>query len=245
MHSRKVDASGKNAKTLKKRSTIEEKSVHNEDFYIDFRELGSTLNEDEVFKEINHPAEALGLISVITGNDKNPGFRSCTKKHAIITYKEFVKDGNMKDLVGESAQFRNNSESQLMYHKFVAAMYFRLYRVEIRSLGLDWESFATEDSVNLQLLREVGMRKFKGKAYMYVPMPGVLSAAFKRVIYQIMEYDQIFESIPEYPDPTEFGFSEIGEGVLTPTLNQDFEEGATFYTVMESAIKDGDEVDIE
>ena len=107
-------------------------------------------------------------------------------------------------------------------------MYFRLYRVEICSLGLDWESFITNNLVNLQLLREVGMHKFKGKAYMYVPVQSVLSAVFKCVMYQIMEYGQIFKRFPGYPNPIEYGFTEIGEGIITPTLNKEFEEGALF-----------------
>ena len=161
------------------------------------------------------------------------------KERAIATYKELVKEGHMRDLVDETGQFDNNLQSQLIYKIFVAAMYFRLYRVEIRSLGLDWESFITNNFVNLQLLREVGMRKFKGKAHMYVPVQGVLSAAFKRVMYQIMEYGQIFERFPEHPDPLEYGFTEIGKGIITPTLNEEFEEGATFYgTLSESTIKD-------
>ena len=114
-----------------------------------------------------------------------------------------VKEGHTRNLVDKIGQFDNNLQSQLIYKKFVAAMYFRLYRVEICSLGLDWESFITNNLVNLDLLREVGMCKFKGKAYMHVPVQGVLSAAFKRVMYQIMEYGQIFEKFPEYPDPLE------------------------------------------
>ena len=125
-------------------------------------------------------------------------------------------------------------------------MYFRLYRVEICSLGLDWESFITNNLVNLQLLREVGMHKFKGKAYMYVPVQSVLSAVFKCVMYQIMEYGQIFKRFPGYPNPIEYGFTEIGEGIITPTLNKEFEEGATFYgTLSESTIKDFDDEDTE
>ena len=61
-------------------------SIHNEEFYIDFQKFGLALNQDEVFQQINYPAEALGLMSIITGNDKNPGFRSCTRKPAIATY---------------------------------------------------------------------------------------------------------------------------------------------------------------
>ena len=34
---------------------------------------------------------------------------------------------------------------------------------------------------------------------MCVPVQGVFSAAFKRIMYQVMEYDQIFQSDPEYP----------------------------------------------
>ena len=55
-------------------------SIHNEEFYIDSQKLGLASNQGEVFQQINYPAEALGLISMITGNDKNPGFRSCTKR---------------------------------------------------------------------------------------------------------------------------------------------------------------------
>ena len=50
---------------------------------------------------------------------------------------------------------------------------------------------------------------------MYVPVQGVLSAALKHVMYQIMEYGQIFKRFQEYPDPLEYGFMEIGEGIIT------------------------------
>ena len=84
------------------------------------------------------------------------------------------------------------------------------------------------------------MRKFKGKAYMNVTVQGVVKiATFKRVMYQIMEYKTIFDRFPEYPDPLEYGFMEIGEGIITLTLNKEFEEGATFYgRLSESTIKD-------
>ena len=137
------------------------------------------------------------MISVLTGNDKSPGFRSCTKKHALQTYKEKIKEGHLGDLVNEDGKFPHNLTSQM---KFVAAMYFKLYRVEIKSLGLDWASSVSEDFINLQLLREVGIKKFKEKAFMYVPAQGVLSAAFKGITYQVLEYDQIFQKVPEYPD---------------------------------------------
>ena len=68
----------------KKWSIVAEMSIHNEEFYIDLQKLGLTLNQDEVFQQINYPAEALGLISIITGNDKNPGFRLCTKNMQLL-----------------------------------------------------------------------------------------------------------------------------------------------------------------
>ena len=173
----------------------------------------------------------LSVISVITGNDKNPGFRSCTKKHALTTYKEMVKDGKIGDLADEHGCFPHNIISQAKYKEFVAAMYFRLYMVEIKSLGLTWESFFNEGLVNLKLHRDVGIRKFKGKAFMYVPVQGVLNAAFKRVIYQVKEYDQISVNSPGYPDPLDLGFKEIGDGILTPILNEDFEEGSTVIII--------------
>ena len=145
MHNRKVDAVGKIAKSKAKRKSVDEKSIHSEDFYIDFRKIEELLNNYEILGNLEGPAEAIGVISVITGNDKNPGFRSCTKKHALTTYKEMVKDGKIGDLADEHGCFPHNIISD-------AAMYFRLYRVEIRSLGLTWESFFNEGLVNLKLL---------------------------------------------------------------------------------------------
>ena len=131
MHNRKVDATGKIAKSKAKRKSVDEKSIHSEDFYIDFRKMGELLNNDEILGNLEYPAEAIGVISVITGNDKNPGFRLCTKKHALTTYKEMVKNGKIGDLDDEHGCFPHNIISQTKYKEFVATMYFRLYRVEI------------------------------------------------------------------------------------------------------------------
>ena len=120
-----------------------------------------------------------------------------------------IKDGNISDLVNQEGRFPYDLTSQMKYKKVVAAMYFRLYRVEIKSLGLDWAPFVSDDFINLQLLREVGIKKFKGKAFMYVPVQGVLSAAFKRIMYQVMEFDQIFQNDPDYPNPLEYGFKKL------------------------------------
>ena len=67
MHNRKVDASGNVAKIKKNRKTVEEKSVHNEDLYIDFRKLEEVFTSDEVFSSLRYPGESIGLISVLTG----------------------------------------------------------------------------------------------------------------------------------------------------------------------------------
>ena len=81
---------------------------------------------------------------------------------------------------------------------------------------------------------------------MYVPGQGVLSAAFKCVMYQIMEYEQILKRFLEYPDPPECGFMEIGQGIITLTLNEEFEEGVTFHgTLSESTFKNFNNEDIE
>ena len=69
---------------------------------------------------------------------------------------------------------------------------------------------------------------------MYVPVQGVLSAAFKRIMYQVMEYDQIFQSYPDYPYPLEYGFKEIGHGIISPILNEDFEDG-NFYSFISAS----------
>ena len=79
MHIRKVDANGEVAKTKRLRKSVAENSIRNEDFYIDFRKIEEVLADDEVFGTLNYPAESIGLISILTGNDKTPGFRSCTK----------------------------------------------------------------------------------------------------------------------------------------------------------------------
>ena len=78
---------------------------------------------------------------------KTPGFRSCTgtKKYALHTYKEMIKDGNISDLVNKEGRFPYELTSQMKYKKFVATMYFRQYRVEIKSLGLDWAFCVSDD----------------------------------------------------------------------------------------------------
>ena len=67
MHNRKVDASGNVAKIKKNRKTVKEKSVHNEDLYIDFRKVEEVFTSDEVFSSLRYPGESIGLISVLTG----------------------------------------------------------------------------------------------------------------------------------------------------------------------------------
>ena len=44
-----------------------------------------------------------------------------------------------------------------------------------------------------------------------------------------MEYDQIFQSDPE-SNPLEYGFKEIGHGIISPILNKDFEDDGNFYS---------------
>ena len=74
----------------------------------------------------------------------------------------------------------------------------------------------------LKLLQEFGIQKLKGIAFLYVPVYGVLNVAFKRVTYQVKEYDQSFVNNPGDPDLLDFGLKEIADGVLIPILNQDF-----------------------
>ena len=79
MNNRKMDSNGEVTKTKRLRKSVAENSIHNEDFYIDFRKIEEVLAGDEVFGTSNYPAESIGLISILTGNDKTPGFRSCAK----------------------------------------------------------------------------------------------------------------------------------------------------------------------
>ena len=59
MHNRKVDATGKIAKSKAKSKSVDEKSIHSEDFYIDFRKMGELLSNDEILGNLEYHAEAI------------------------------------------------------------------------------------------------------------------------------------------------------------------------------------------
>ena len=50
-----------------------------------------------------------------------------------------------------------------------------------------------------------------------------------------MEYDKIFQSDPDYPNPLEYGFKEIGHGIISPILNEDFEDDGNFYSFVSAS----------
>lgn len=128
-------------------------------------------------------------------------------------------------------------------------MYIHLYRTEVRKLGLEWEHFVStgSETLNLPLLRDVGIKHSKEREYNYVPSDDVLYHSFKRVIYQCHEYDQIFVAEPQYLNPMEYGYT-ITDGLTIPTLSTNTAEtteiedtkGADEYSDEEEDVDDGD-----
>ncbi len=56
-------------------------------------------------------------------------------------------------------------------------------------------------------------------------MDGAFDQIFNRAVFQANEYNQIFESTIEYPNPIKYGFEEC-QGGLRPTLNSILRESA-------------------
>ena len=215
-------ATGKKAKASQKRKTIDEQSVTTEEFFLDFQTLGQLIREDASYQSLQFPHESLGALSILTGNDKIPAFRSCTKKLALTQFRKQCEEGNMADIVNlENKKFDESEHCIKTYRTIIFIMYYHLYRTTIHKLGLTWESFVILSSgeLNLELLREVGVRHCKGKEFNFVPVEPVINPARKRVFYQTSEYDQIFEKEPTYMDPLTCGYSKLGS-FLTPTLNE-------------------------
>ena len=193
-----------------------------EEFFFDFQTLGQLIREDASYQSLQFPHESLGALSILTGNDKIPAFRSCTKNLALTQFRKQCEDGNMADIVNlENKKFDESEHCIKVYRTIIFIMYFHLYRTTICKLGLTWESFVILSSgeLNLELLREVGVRHCKGKEFHFVPVETVINPARKRVFYQTSEYDQIFEKDPTYMNPLTCGYSKLGS-FLTPTLNE-------------------------
>ena len=234
LHDQLIEKStGKKAKASKKRKTIDEMSVTKEEFYLDFEMLGQLIRDDPSCASIKLPHETLGAFSILTVNDKIPAFRLCTKNLAFTQFKKQVGLGNAMSLVNPSSKkFENDEHCIAAYRQLILIMYYHIYRTTIRQLGLTWESFKSNEMTNLDLLREVGVWHSKGKEFQFVPVHAVLNLFRKQAIYQITEYDQIFQKQPVYTDPVECGYSKVGS-YLTPTLNNQSTEVIVNQSVTE------------
>ena len=169
-------------------------SVTKEEFYLDFEMLGQLIREDPSYASIKLPHENFGALSILTGNDKIPAFRSCTTILASTQFKKQAELGNALSLVNSaSKKFENHDHCIAAYRQLILIMYYHIYRTTIRKLDLTWESFKSNEITNLDLLREVGVRHSKGKEFQFVPVDAVLNLSRKRAIYQTTEYDQIFQ----------------------------------------------------
>ena len=164
LHDQLTEKSTKKVKASKKRKTIDEKSVTKEEFYLGFEMLGQLIRDYPSYASIKLPHENMGALSIRTGNDKVPAFRSCTKDLAFTQFKKQAELRNAMSLVNPASKiFENHEHCIAAYRQLILIMYYHIYRTTIRKLGLTWESFKSNEITNLDLLREVGVRHSKGK----------------------------------------------------------------------------------
>ena len=109
-------STGKKAKASKKRKTINEVSVTKEEFYLDFEMLVQLIRDDHSYASIKLPHENLGALSILTGNDKIPAFRSCTKNLAFTQFQKQAELGNAMSLINPvSKKFENHEHCIAAY----------------------------------------------------------------------------------------------------------------------------------
>ena len=91
-------------------------SVTKEEFYLDFAMLGQLIRDDPSYASIKLPHENLGALSILTGNDKIPAFRSCTKNLAFTQFQKQAELGNAMSLVNPvSKKFENHEHCIAAY----------------------------------------------------------------------------------------------------------------------------------
>ena len=145
-------ATGKKAKASSKCKTLTDQTIQKQEFYLDFAKLGELISTDDSYKDLQYPQESLGVLSIITGNDKIPAFRSCTKTMALNQFRKQCSEGRMLDLVNpQTVQFDDTDHCKYAYRLIIFMMYHHLYRTSLRKLGLMWNSFISGNVINLDL----------------------------------------------------------------------------------------------
>ena len=137
LHDQLIDQTGKKAKEPKKRVSIEEQSVRSEGYYVDFESLCIAIEADEAFSHMRWPAENHGLLSILTGNDKSPSFRSCTKTMA---FKQFREECMARNIHTSFSGAPRGAFQQPVYNKCK----FRWLRVLARPLQAVHNVFLSE-----------------------------------------------------------------------------------------------------
>ena len=107
LHNQLVEeATGKKVKASSKRKTVTGHTIDKQEFYLDFAKLGELIASDDSYKDLQYPQESLGVLSIITGNEKIPAFLSCTKTMALNQFRKQCSEGRMLDLVNpQTVQF--------------------------------------------------------------------------------------------------------------------------------------------
>ena len=115
-------------------------SVRKEGFYGDFLKLSRCIESDPAFKNLLFAAENLGVLSMMSGNDKMPSFRGITKSLAFTSFRRSCSQNLLMDIVNADGNFDDSHHCQLSFKKvflcLYAFMYRTMYRTTIRNLGL-------------------------------------------------------------------------------------------------------------
>ncbi len=225
VHEKLVDVkTGKPTKKPKESANVEEfcslSSKIKMNLYIDVDCPYANLSSSDCFANTAHAIESLGVLSIYTGNDKNPGLRHITKPLALTVNADACKDGILFSLVDCNGNLSNTQACKTAFLLLCARIYFHMYRVYIRKLpNISWETIADNEIPNFKILREIGYQYAKGQLHKVPPVDGAFDEIFARALFQANEYDQIFKTTIHYLNPLDFGFEAHKNG-LRPRLNR-------------------------
>ena len=214
IHNKVVDVkTGKPCKKPKEDANVDEFQVLSSkvkmNFFIDVQKLYDNITESDFFRESVFPLESLGALSIYTGNDKSPGLRHITKPLALTVYSQACKDKILPSLVDSHGLLSDSQHCKQAFLLLIARIYYHMYRGYIQQLSqITWESIVVNGVANFKLLRDIGYQYAKGQLDKVPPVDGALDEIFARAIFQANEYDQIFENVINYLNPTEYGFEE-------------------------------------
>ena len=128
-------SSGKKGKVSSKRKTVADHSVEKQEFYLDFLKLSEQISNDHSYQHLQFPQYTLGVLSIVTGNDKIPAFPSCNKNLALTQFCKQSSEGRTLDLVNPET-FDDSDHCRHAYKLLILIMYHHLYRTTLRTLGI-------------------------------------------------------------------------------------------------------------